>query len=56
MHQCAKLLIPGMVEYLAKVAALRGDPPTLQKHVFAAGEIVKAFGVLFSTVAEDLSA
>lgn len=54
LHQCAKLLIPGMVEYLAKVAALREDAATLQKHVLAAGEVVKAFGVLFTSVAEEI--
>lgn len=48
------MLLPGMVEYIAKVAGMAADEATVQGHLSAVGEIVKAFGTLFTNIAEDL--
>jgi HEAT repeat-containing protein 5 len=48
------MLLPGMVEYVAKVAGMEGDEAAVQSHFRAVGEIIKAFGTLFVNVAEDL--
>ena len=54
LRQCAKTLLPGMVEYVAKVAGMAGEEAALQSHLPAVGEIIKAFGTLFTTIPEDL--
>lgn len=43
-----------MVEYVAKVAGMAADETAVQSHLPAVGEIIKAFGTLFSNIAEDL--
>jgi hypothetical protein len=43
-----------MVEYVAKVAGMAGEETALQSHLPAVGEIIKAFGTLFTTIPEDL--
>ncbi|THH16286.1 hypothetical protein EW146_g4324 [Bondarzewia mesenterica] len=53
LHQCAKTLLPGMVEYVAKVAGLASDEGAIQKQIATMGEVFKAFAVLFSGVVED---
>ncbi|KAH9047353.1 hypothetical protein EDB84DRAFT_482223 [Lactarius hengduanensis] len=54
LRQCTKTLLPGMVEYVAKVAGMAGEEAALQSHLPAVGEIIKAFGTLFTTIPEDL--
>lgn len=54
LRQCAKTLLPGMVEYVARVAGMAGEEDALQNHLPAVGEIIKAFGTLFTTIPEDL--
>ncbi|KAI0063032.1 clathrin-coated vesicle protein [Artomyces pyxidatus] len=54
LRQCARMLLPGMVEYVAKVSGLVGDESAMQSHLPAVGEILKAFGTLFTTVSEEL--
>ncbi|KAI0258392.1 clathrin-coated vesicle protein [Gloeopeniophorella convolvens] len=54
LRQCMRLLLPGMVEYVAKVAGMADDETALQSHLPAVGEIIKAFGTLFTSIAEDL--
>ena len=54
LRQCIRLLLPGMVEYVAKVAGMAADETAVQSHLPAVGEIIKAFGTLFSNIAEDL--
>lgn len=54
LRQCTKTLLPGMVEYVAKVAGMAGEETALQSHLPAVGEIIKAFGTLFTTIPEDL--
>lgn len=52
LRQCSRLLLPGMVECLAKIAACVDELP--EKHLTTVGEIYKAFSVLFGSLAEDL--
>jgi hypothetical protein len=48
------MLLPGMVEYVAKIAGMAADETAMQSHLPAVGEIIKAFGTLFSNIAEEL--
>jgi HEAT repeat-containing protein 5 len=54
LRQCIRMLLPGMVEYIANVAEMAADEAALQSHLPAVGEIVKAFGTLFNNIAEDM--
>ena len=54
LRQCIRMLLPGMVEYVAKVAGMEADEAAVQSHLPAVGEIIKAFGTLFSNIAEGL--
>ena len=54
LRQCIKMLLPGMVQYVAKVAGMEADEAAVQSHFPAVGEIIKAFGTLFANIAEDL--
>lgn len=54
LRQCIRMLLPGMVEYVAKVAGMEADEAAVQSHLPAVGEIIKAFGTLFTNIAEDL--
>jgi hypothetical protein len=56
LRQCVRKLLPGMVEYVAKVAALSEDQTAMQAHLPAIGEVLKAFSALFSGVPDDLRA
>ena len=54
LRQCIRMLLPGMVEYVAKVVGMVADEAAVQSPLPAVGEIIKAFGTLFTNVAEDL--
>ncbi|KAI0277285.1 clathrin-coated vesicle protein [Russula aff. rugulosa BPL654] len=54
LRQCIRMLLPGMVEYVAKVAGMVADEAAVQSHLPAVGEIIKAFGTLFTNIAEEL--
>ncbi|KAI0303661.1 armadillo-type protein [Multifurca ochricompacta] len=54
LRQCIRRLLPGMVEYIAKVAGMTADDAALQGHLPAVSEIIKAFGLLFNNISEDL--
>jgi HEAT repeat-containing protein 5 len=54
LRQCIRMLLPGMVEYVAKVAGMEADDVAVQSHLPAVGETIKAFGTLFANIAEDL--
>ncbi|KAJ7198315.1 clathrin-coated vesicle protein [Mycena pura] len=56
LQQCAKLLIPGLIEYIAKMAPLANDGSISEPHAVAIGEVWKAFSALFASVAEDYKA
>jgi len=48
------MLLPGVVEYVAKVAGMAADEAAVQSHLPAVGEIIRAFDTLFTSIAEDL--
>ncbi|PCH43056.1 ARM repeat-containing protein [Wolfiporia cocos MD-104 SS10] len=51
LRQCAKRLLPGMIECLAKIAA---SDKGLDQQVAIIGEIFKAFAALFASLPEEL--
>lgn len=53
LKHCTKLLLPGMIEYVAFVAALVDDPSMQEAHVKGVDEILKAFSAFFSSTPED---
>ncbi|KAJ7675207.1 armadillo-type protein [Mycena rosella] len=53
LQQCAKMLFPGLIEYIAKVAPLVSDGSITEPHAAAIGEVWKAFSTFFSSVPED---
>ncbi len=53
LRNCVKLLLPGMIECIAKiVAGDENETPDLRTQIV--GEIWKAFSALFSSTPEDL--
>lgn len=55
LRQCAKTLMPGLIEYIAKMAPLVNDGSVSETQVAAIGEVWKAFSAFFASVAEDHS-
>lgn len=53
LRHCAKLLLPGMVECLAKIAASVGNDAS-DAQLAMADEIFKALAALFSSLSEEL--
>ena len=53
LHRATKLLLPGMIECVAKIAAM-DDETSYERRSQIIGEIWKAFSVLFQFTAEDL--
>jgi len=53
LRQCAKLLLPALIEYVAKMAPLVDDGSISEQHLAGIGEVWKAFAVLFTSVPED---
>ncbi|KAH0586658.1 hypothetical protein H2248_007874 [Termitomyces sp. 'cryptogamus'] len=52
LHHCARLLISGLVEYVAKMAPLVHDGIITEAQVTAIGEVWKAFSTFFSSTPE----
>ncbi|KAF7337120.1 Clathrin-coated vesicle protein [Mycena venus] len=52
LQQCAKMLIPGLIEYIAKMAPLVSDGSITEPHAAAIGEVWKAFSAFFASVSE----
>ena len=50
---CTKHLIPGVVDYLAAVAALADDPNAQEAHVNAVEELLKAFSAFFMSTGDE---
>jgi hypothetical protein len=55
LQQCAKMLIPGLIEYIAKMAPLVSDGSITEPHAAAVGEVWKAFSAFFASVSEPHS-
>lgn len=53
LRQCAKLLVPSLIEYIAKMAPLVNDGSITESHAAAIGEVWKAFSSFFASVAEE---
>ncbi|KAF7331836.1 Clathrin-coated vesicle protein [Mycena kentingensis (nom. inval.)] len=56
LHHCTRLLIPGVVEYIAKMAPLVSDGSISEPHATAVGEVWKAFSALFASVPDEKKA
>ncbi|KAI0668842.1 ARM repeat-containing protein [Trametes maxima] len=54
LKQCARLLLPGLVECLAKAAAWSDDATPPEQALAAVGEIHKALSALFLSLPEDI--
>lgn len=54
LKYCTKLLLPGMVEYTASVAALADDIPAQDGQLKGLEEILKAFSAFFTSTPDDL--
>ncbi|EAU90073.2 clathrin-coated vesicle protein [Coprinopsis cinerea okayama7 len=53
LRQCVKLLIPGLVQYIAKMAPHVHEGTLTDVHLAGIGEIWKAFAAFFAATAED---
>jgi HEAT repeat-containing protein 5 len=53
LRQCAKFLLPALIEYIAEMAPLVDDGSISEQHLAAIGEVWKAFAVLFTSLPED---
>ena len=47
-----RLLIPGLIEYIAKMAPLVHEGSISEPHVAAVGEVWKAFSAFFASIPE----
>jgi hypothetical protein len=54
LQYCTRLLVPGMIEYIATVAALVDDTAAQELHLNGADEILKAFSAFFNSVQEEI--
>ncbi|KAI0742742.1 clathrin-coated vesicle protein [Daedaleopsis nitida] len=54
LRQCARLLLPGLVECLAKAAASSDEPNPPERMLATVGEINKALSALFMSLTEEL--
>ncbi|KAF8630901.1 hypothetical protein AX17_005259 [Amanita inopinata Kibby_2008] len=54
LRECTRQLLPGLIEFAAKMAPLVNDGNTSEAQVAAIGEVWKAFAAFFSYVPEDL--
>ncbi|KAG6888099.1 hypothetical protein C0995_010705, partial [Termitomyces sp. Mi166 len=52
LHHCVRLLVPGLVEYVAKMAPLVHDGTITEAQITAIGEVWKAFSAFFSSTPE----
>lgn len=52
LQYCVKLLVPGMITFIAKVASFSDEPEKQKIHVSAVEEILKALVSLFQAVPE----
>lgn len=53
LQYCTKHLIPGIIDYLATVAALADEPSAQDAHTNATEELLKAFDTFYSTTKEE---
>jgi HEAT repeat-containing protein 5 len=53
LRQCARFLLPALIEYIAKMIPFVDDTSLSEQHLAAVSEIWKAFAVLFASVPDD---
>jgi hypothetical protein len=53
LRQCARFLLPALIEYIAKMTPLVDDVSISEQHLAAIAEVWKAFAVLFTSIPED---
>jgi len=53
LKECTKLLIPGLIEYIARLAPMVNDGSIPDSHAAGIGEVWKAFSAFFASVAEE---
>ncbi|KAF8630604.1 hypothetical protein AX15_002831 [Amanita polypyramis BW_CC] len=53
LHECTKQLLPGLVEFVAKMAPLVNDGSISEARVAAISEVWKAFSAFFSSIPEN---
>ena len=53
LHECTKQLLPGLVEFIAKMAPLVNDGNIGEGRIAAIGEVWKAFSTFFSIIPEN---
>lgn len=52
LHHCVRLLVPGLVEYVAKMSPLVHDGTVTEAQITAIGEVWKAFSAFFLSTPE----
>ncbi|KIK61652.1 hypothetical protein GYMLUDRAFT_73165 [Collybiopsis luxurians FD-317 M1] len=52
LRRCVKLLMPALVQYIAKMVPLVSDGSISENHATAISEVWKAFAILFGSLAE----
>jgi hypothetical protein len=53
LRHCARLLIPGLVEFVAKVAPAVHDGSVTESQTVSITEVWKAFSTFFASTPED---
>ncbi|KAF9474335.1 clathrin-coated vesicle protein [Pholiota conissans] len=53
LRQCARLLVPGLIEFIAKMSPLIHDGTITEPQAAAIGEVWKAFAAVFTSTAEE---
>lgn len=53
LRQCARSILPALIEYVAKMAPLVNEGSISEQHLAGIGEVWKAFAVLFTSVPDD---
>lgn len=52
LHQCSKLLVPALIEYIAKIAAQDTDGKVSDTDLLVMEEVWKAFSAIFVSITE----
>lgn len=53
LRHCTKMLLPGLVEYVARIATALADGGATDKDIAGASEVIKAFAAFFAVVPPD---
>lgn len=53
LRQCTKFLLPGMIECLAKMAAVSEEEAASEQRIATVAEVYKAFSALFTNIPDE---